>query len=201
MMTKARKVIVCVATSVDGYIARKDGSFDWLNRPRTAGDYGMGAFLRSVDTIVWGRKTFDMAVGFAKKGRSFGYGSRIKNYVFSHNPPATTVPEMEFVNEDVATFVEALKAAPGKDIWIMGGAGVIASFLDAGQIDEFIINVVPTIIGEGIPLIAPDKRLIPLTLRSSESFADGVVHLHYSVGGERPTRNVQIGRKSRRSSS
>jgi dihydrofolate reductase len=56
-MTKQRKIIVYIATSADGYIARPDGNVDWLNRPRPPGDYGMGAFFKSIDTILWGRKT------------------------------------------------------------------------------------------------------------------------------------------------
>jgi dihydrofolate reductase len=183
-MTGSRKIIVYIATSVDGYIARKDGNVDWLNRPRPAGDYGMGAFLKTIDTIVWGRKTYDMAAGFSKKGGGLGYGSKIKNYVFTHHPPTATVSGVEFITEPVSFFAQSLKAASGKDIWIMGGAGIVGSFLDAGQIDEFMIHVVPTIIGEGIPLVAPARRLIPLTLKSSESFSDGVVCLHYAVGVE-----------------
>jgi riboflavin biosynthesis pyrimidine reductase len=65
---------------------------------------------------------------------------------------------------------------------MMGGAGLIASFLNAGQIDEFIIHVVPTFIGEGIPLIAPRHRTVPLVLRSCRHYSDGVVRLHYVVG-------------------
>ena len=61
----------------------------------------------------------------------------------------------------------------------MGGAGLIASFLDEGEIDEFIINVVPVYIGEGIPMIKPRHRLVALELRSVRRFADGVVRLHY----------------------
>ena len=66
-MKRERKIIVYIATSADGYIARRDGNVDWLNRPRTAGDYGIGAFYRSIDTILWGRKTYDVALGFQKK--------------------------------------------------------------------------------------------------------------------------------------
>jgi dihydrofolate reductase len=64
----------------------------------------------------------------------------------------------------------------------MGGAGIIASFLDAGEIDEFIINLIPKFIGEGIPLIAPARRTVPLRLISNTKFTDGVVKLHYAVG-------------------
>src|SRR2546427_3827140 len=65
---RERKIIVYIATSADGYIARPDGSVDWLNYPPTVGDYGMGAFYRSIDTILWGRKTIDVALGFQKEG-------------------------------------------------------------------------------------------------------------------------------------
>lgn len=64
----ARKIIVYIATSADGYIARRDGSVDWLNRPRTAGDYGMRDFFKTIDTILRGRATYDQSLGFARRG-------------------------------------------------------------------------------------------------------------------------------------
>jgi dihydrofolate reductase len=112
---------------------------------------------------------------------SFLSGLKVKNYVFTHRPPDTMPPGVEFVNQTVATFAKRLRAPPGKDIWMMGGGGLMASFLDKGEIDEFIIHVVPVFIGEGIPLIQPDKRMVRLTLVSSQKFADGVVRLHYRV--------------------
>lgn len=78
--------------------------------------------------------------------------------------------------------MKRLRATPGKNIWMMGGASLIGSFLDAGSIDEFIIHVIPVLIGDGTPLIAPRHRTVPLTLRSSRRYADGVVRLHYAVG-------------------
>ena len=63
-----RKIIVYIATSADGYIARPDGDVDWLNRPQTAGDYGMRSFYGSIDTILWGRKTYELALDFQKQG-------------------------------------------------------------------------------------------------------------------------------------
>lgn len=177
-----RKIIVYIATSADGYIARPDGNIDWLNRPRTAGDYGMGAFYRSIDTILWGRKTYEVALGFQKQGiKGARFDSKVKNYVFSHQPRQSTVPAVEFITEPIPAFAKRLRATPGKSIWMMGGAGLIASFLDAGQIDEFIIHVIPTFIGEGIPLIAPQHRAVPLALRSCRRYSDGVVRLHYSA--------------------
>ncbi|MEK6757111.1 MAG: dihydrofolate reductase family protein [Bacteroidota bacterium] len=175
----ARKIIVYIATSADGYIARPDGSVVWLNRPRAAGDYGMAAFFRSIDTILWGRRTYDLALGMGSK--SGGFGPKVKNYVFSHRPPQSPTPGVEFVNEPIGAFAKRRRAASGKHIWMMGGSGLIASFLDEGEIDEFIIHVIPTFIGEGIPLIQPRHRLIPLELQSVRRFSDGVVRLHYAL--------------------
>lgn len=177
-----RKIIVYIATSADGYIARPDGSVDWLNRPRTAGDYGMRAFFKTIDTILWGRKTYDKALEFGEgSGGGAGFGPNVKNYVFSSRPPSSATPGAEFVTEPIAAFARRLRATPGKHIWMMGGGGIIASFLDEGQIDELIIHIIPTLIGEGIPLIAPRHRSVPLALHSCRRYSDGVVRLHYVV--------------------
>ena len=185
-----RKIIVYIATSADGYIARPDGSVDWLNRPEAAGDYGMGAFFKTIDTILWGRKTYALGLKLVKKDGAIGYGPEIKNYVFSRRPPKKHAPDVEFVKEPIGEFARRLRATPGKNIWMMGGGGIIASFLDAGQLDEFIIHVIPTFIGEGIPLIAPKHRLVPLKLLSARDFPDGVVRLQYAIERQKETRKV-----------
>jgi dihydrofolate reductase len=174
-----RKIIVYIATSTDGYIARTDGSVDWLNRPRTAGDYGMKEFIKSIDTILFGRKTYDQSLKFDKKSVENNL-SKTRNYVFTHNPPKSKL-SVTFVNEPIKEFASRLRATPGKNIWMMGGGEIIGSFLDAGELDEFIIHVIPTFIGEGIPLIAPRHRNIELSLLSTEGYKDGVVRLHYRV--------------------
>ena len=181
-MVRRRKIVVYITTSADGFIARRDGSVDWLDRPRLKGGYGFGEFYKSIDTTLWGRKTCDMAIDFQKKGvPGTHFDTRVKNYVFTHNPPPSAPKGVEFLNEPIKPFAARLRAKKGKIIWIMGGAGIIASFLDEGEIDEFIINVIPTFIGEGIPLIAPRDRTVPLTLLSCTRFIDGVVKLHYAV--------------------
>jgi len=176
-MKPKRRIIAYIATSADGYIARADGSYDWLDRPHVKGNYGMNDFFKSIDTILWGRKTYDQAV--AMKGPSMG--PKIKNYVFSRNPPKSAAPGFEFVRESIPVFAKRLREKPGKDIWMMGGGGLIASFLDAGQMDEFSIHVIPVFIGEGIPLIQAKQRTVPLKLVSTRKFPDGVVHLNYRV--------------------
>lgn len=171
-----RKIIVYIATSADGYIARPDGSVEWLDRPESAGDYGMAAFYETIDTILWGRKTYEFGV---RSGA--GFDPKVKNYVFSTNPPASPASGVEFVEEPIGRFAERIRATPGKDVWMMGGAEIIGSFLDEGQIDEFIVHIIPVFIGEGIPLVAPRHRSVPLELLSTRQFDDGVVRLHYAV--------------------
>ena len=185
-----RKIIVYIATSADGFIARKDGAVDWLDRPAPKGeDYGMAAFYKSIDVILYGRKTYDTAVKFVSEGLEIpDDGSNMRNYVFSRRrPPKKVLPGFEFVKEPIKKFTKRLRAQKGKDIWMMGGGGIIASFLDEGQIDEFIIHVIPTFIGEGIPLIAPRHRTVPLKLLSTKKYSDGVVKLHYAVTEARPS--------------
>ncbi len=182
-MKRKRKVIVYIAVSADGYIARRDGSADWLKRPWPKGNYGITAFFRSIDTILWGRKTYDQALGMGGVG---AHGLKVKNHVFTHRPPESPATGVEFVNQPAGVFMKRLRSQPGKDIWMMGGAGVIASFLDAGEIDEFSIHVIPVFIGEGIPLIEPRHRLVRLALLSTRRFSDGVVYLNYRLLPQKP---------------
>ena len=181
-MKRKRKIIVYIATSADGYIARPDGDVEWLNR-RPHVDYGIRKFYRTIDTILWGRKTYDWLLSYhRKRGKTKGlFDTKLANYVFSRKPPKRAVPGVEFVSEPVKTFARRLRAASGKHVWMMGGGELIASFLDAGEIDEFDIHVIPVFIGKGIPLVAPRHRDVPLRLRASRRYPDGVVRLRYEV--------------------
>jgi dihydrofolate reductase len=175
---RKRKIIVTIATSADGYIARPDGDVGWLDRPRVKGNYGLGQFFKTIDTILWGRKTYIKGLDMGMKASTF---PGVRNYVFSRKPPKSSAPGFEFVREPFRSFIRRLRQQPGKDIWMMGGGEIIASFLDAGEIDEFSIHVIPIFIGKGIPLIAPKRRTAPLDLLSTKKFPDGVVHLNYRV--------------------
>jgi len=177
-VTKQRKVIVHIAASADGYIARPDGDLEWLtSRPAPKGFYGMEAFMKTVDTMVIGRKTYEESL---KLGGTFDSTSR--TFVFSRQKPPAKIPKgVEFVNEAIGPFISRLREQPGKDIWLMGGGELIASCLDEKVIDEFVVSVVPVFIGDGIPLIARRHRHVPMTLKSVERFDDGLVQLHYLV--------------------
>jgi len=178
-MKKHRKVIVEIAISADGYIARPDGDVSWLDRPRPKGQYGMVAFFNSIDTILWGRKTY--AKGIEMGMKDGGFSPKVKNYVFSRTTKGPLLKGFELATKPVKPFMEDLRSQSGRDIWMMGGGDLIGSFLDKGEIDEFSIKVIPILIGEGIPLIKPQHRAIPLKLISTKKFSDGVVHLHYRV--------------------
>jgi dihydrofolate reductase len=180
-MAKRRNVIVHIATSADGYIARPDGDLDWLtSRPAPKGFYGMDAFIKSIDTKLIGRKTYDVSRRLGAK-----FDSKSRTFVFSRQaPPADAPSGVEFVSGAIGPFVSRLREHAGKDIWLMGGGELIASFLDERAIDEFIISVAPVFIGDGIPLMARRHRHVPMDLHSVERFEDGLVQLRYRVPGQ-----------------
>ncbi|HKC46253.1 MAG TPA: dihydrofolate reductase family protein [Gemmatimonadales bacterium] len=177
-MTTPRKVIVHIGASADGYIARPDGDLEWLtSRPAPPGFYGMNAFMKSIDTKLLGRKTYEASLRLGAK-----FGGKGRTIVFSrHAPPADAPSGVEFVSEAIGPFMSRLREEPGKDIWLMGGGDLIASFLDAQAIDEFVVSMAPVFIGDGIPLIARRHRHVPLELISSERFEDGLVQLRYRL--------------------
>jgi len=179
-VTTPRRIIVHIGTSADGYIARPDGDIEWLTaRPAPAGFYGMNAFMKSIDTTLLGRKTYEASLRMGAK-----FNSKSRTIVFSRQSRPKDAPaSVEFTAEPIGAVVNRLRKSPGKDIWLMGGGDIIASFLDAHAIDEFVISVVPVFIGDGIPLIARRHRHVPLSLRSTERFEDGLVQLRYAVKG------------------
>ena len=181
-MMKTRKVIVHIATSADGYVARPDGDLEWLtSRPAPEGFYGMNAFMQSIDTKVLGRRTYEVSLRLGAK-----FDSKGRNIVFSrHARPVGAPSGVEFVSEAPGALVRRLRAEPGKDIWLMGGGDIIASFLDERAIDELVVSIIPVFIGDGIPLIARRRRHAALELLSSEHFEDGVVQNRYQVCSNR----------------
>ena len=181
-MMKHRKVIVHIATSADGYVARPDGDLEWLtSRPAPEGFYGMNAFMQSIDTKVLGRKTYEVSLRLGAK-----FDSKARNIVLTrHARPVGAPSGVEFVSEAPSALVNRLRAEAGKDIWLMGGGETIASFLDERAIDEFVVSIVPVFIGDGIPLIARRHRHAALELLSSERFEDGVVQNRYQIRSNR----------------
>jgi dihydrofolate reductase len=181
-MKGPRKIIAHLAVSADGFIARPDGDVEWLNRRPDTVDHGFTKFYSGIDTILLGRGTYDWAAGYLKKHPGTPvFDTRIPHYVFTRTAPKRPLSGVQFTPASVKTFARRLRAERGKNIWMMGGGQLIASFLDAGEIDEFDLAVIPVLIGNGIPLIAPRHRDIDLQLLAAKKFADGVVRLHYQV--------------------
>ncbi|HSB47387.1 MAG TPA: dihydrofolate reductase family protein [Candidatus Bilamarchaeum sp.] len=166
-----RKVILFIASSLDMFIARKDGSVDWLF---TDGDYGYRKFYESVDTVLMGRKTYELAL---KLGDSFGGKNCV---VFSRSAGRKAKGNVKFAS-DPASFTEKLRAAPGKDIYLVGGGQIVSALLNAGLVDEIVLSIHPIILGTGIPLFDSIGKSVKLSLEGSEKFPSGLVQLKYSV--------------------
>jgi dihydrofolate reductase len=131
-MKATRKIIVYIATSADGYIARPDGDVEWLNRrPRTA----CASFTRQSTRSYGERKTYDWLPNYykAKRKKAGLFDTKGAKCVFSRKPPERPAPGVEFVSEPVKTFAQRLRATPGMQMWMMGGGELIASFLDAAR--------------------------------------------------------------------
>jgi len=170
----SRKVIVFIATSLDGYIATEEDTLDWLFKVEGEGDNGYSEFYETVDTIIFGRRTYDWLMEHEKD--NFPYKDN-KCYVFTKSKQEPN-NDVEFVDGSINELIDELKGTEGKNIWVVGGGGLIASFVKENLVDEFIITIAPTIIGKGIPLFSKQKLEIELDLIDSRRF-NQFVQLHY----------------------
>jgi dihydrofolate reductase len=172
-----RMLILYIATSLDGFIARSDGRVDWLDtipNPNQL-DYGYADFLASVDTTLMGHSTYQTILEF---GGEFPYPDTT-NYVFSRRTDHTRTDYVQFVHQDPTAFVTSLKKSAGNDIWLVGGSQLNTILLNAGLIDRLILTLAPVSLGTGIPLFGPDAVETPFTLVKFESFETGFVQMVY----------------------
>lgn len=168
-----RSVKYFVAASLDGFIAGPNGEIDWLFQD---GDYGMSAFFRSVDTVFMGRKTHDFGIE-----HGMPYYAGMKNYVFTRSGRTAESADVEYVSGDPTPIVEQLRQQPGKDMWLVGGGSLAASFFENGLVDEVLVAVHPVILGSGIPLVQSERLRVMLKLLSVKQYDDGLVALSYRV--------------------
>ncbi|WP_374967087.1 dihydrofolate reductase family protein [Lysinibacillus sp. RS5] len=150
-MEKRRNVILYIGTSIDGYIAKDDGTLEWLESTEVEGDSGYNSLLKRIDTVVMGKGTYDIIRGFEM---DYPY-SDYTNYVFS-NSVSGSDEYASFINEDVKTFINNIKQQPGKDIWLIGGGNLAREFFKENLIDEFQLAIAPIILGTGISLYNGD---------------------------------------------
>lgn len=169
-----RKIKLFIACSLDGYIARMDGSVDWLF---TDHDYGYNHFYASIDTVVMGRKTYEQLLTLG----DYPYKGKI-NYVVSRLNPEAQDDNVIFITDNIAEFMRSLLVGSGRDIWLVGGGELIDLFIQERLIDEFIISVHPVLLGSGIPLFKRQQAEMPLVLMGCTPFASGLVQLCYHAG-------------------
>jgi len=162
-----KKVILYIATSLDGFIARKNGSVDWLPEINNSEDYGMKEFMDSIGTVILGNTTY------TKFGANY---QNKKCFVFSRKNTGKK-DNIVYVNTDVKDFLNGL--SNDENIWLVGGAEIVKEFLKNNLIDEFIITVIPTVLGEGIPLFAEGCGEYKLKLQNIKAFDSGAVQLSY----------------------
>ncbi|GGG44168.1 dihydrofolate reductase family protein [Hymenobacter glacieicola] len=172
-----RKVVLYIATSLDGYIASPDGSVEWLPTPPPGEDYGYANFLATADATLLGRATYEQVLSFGE----WPYPT-LTNYVFTHRPPAEPAhASVHFITEDPTRFVTQLKQQPGNTIWLIGGSTLASPLLAAGLIDELMLFIVPQLLGSGIPLWREQPRPRALTLQRTQTWPDGTTLLHYQL--------------------
>ncbi|MGC2743045.1 MAG: dihydrofolate reductase family protein [Candidatus Angelobacter sp.] len=169
-----RKIILALGTSIDGYIARLDGTFDFLFMPKDF-MHEFAAFNASIDTGIMGRKTYEIA----KAQGEGGFGPKLKTYVLSRTLPAGERDGKIFVNMSPKRLVKEIRQHKGKDIWLMGGGEIARDFLKADLVDEIHLGVVPVLLGEGLPLFPSGFPQRNFKLIENKTFSRGLVSLKY----------------------
>lgn len=157
--------------SLDGYISRKNGSIDWLDKFNASGeDMGYMEFVKSIDTVVMGNTTYQQILGF---DCDYPYKNQ-KGYVFSSKRSGKD-ENVTFVSGDIKGFVDKLEG----NIWLVGGANLVDQFLKYNLIDEFILFTMPILLGSGIKLFDGTNKELSLIIKKTKAYKSGVIETHY----------------------
>jgi len=174
-MITNRKVILYIASSLDGYIAKPNDDLSFLSIVEEAGqDYGYNDFLKTIDTVILGRKTYDWVM---TQVAEFPHNDK-DTYVITRTPKPE-IGKTKFYTGNLIELVDKLKHEAGKNIFIDGGAEIANGLLMENLIDEFIISIIPVLLGEGVKLFSDGRPEMQLKLISSEKYRKGLVQLHY----------------------
>lgn len=183
-------VTIHMAASLDGFIARKDGSVDWLE---TADEFVDGdtldpafveTFLKSIDCYVMGSRTYETALRFEAQGFGWSYGDKPTFVLTSRKLPRTR-DTVEFYSGDLAQFVNERLRPAFRAIWFVGGGMVSAECLRLGLADDVRYSILPILIGDGISFFERLDRDVALHLAEVKAYKSGMVELHYEVRGQR----------------
>jgi dihydrofolate reductase len=180
--SKPRRILLDLAVTLDGYIEGKNGEIDWcIMEP----DMDFISFLNQIDTILFGRKSYELWEQYRPHAEATDMEKEMwqlvqhkKKYVFSRTRTGTD-SQATFIHGPLYKEVMKIKNQPGKDIWLYGGADLIATFIDLGLVDEFRLSVHPVVLGEGKPLFTDLKQRLNLKLVQIRTFSSGVVQLIY----------------------
>jgi len=172
-----RKVVFSVANSVDGYIASKDRSLDWILSD-AEGTAAMATFWSEIDTVIVGRKTYEPVLASGKSWPSY---PGVKTYVFSHTLAADADKSVTVIAADAVEFIKQLRTEAGKDIFVMGGGELANALLAASLIDEIRLNIQPVLLGGGVALFPTLERGVALERVECRSYQNGRVSVRYLV--------------------
>lgn len=180
------RVTIHMAASLDGFIARRDGSVDWLE---TSDQYVKGetldpavaaTFLSTIDCYVMGSRTYETALGFETRGFGWAYGDTPTFVLTSRDLPCTRTTVSLYAG-DLATLVNERLRPRYRNIWVAGGGAVAGECLRLGLADELRYSILPVVIGAGIPFFGRLDRDVALHLTDVNAYTSGMVALRYEV--------------------
>jgi dihydrofolate reductase len=188
-MTHAEsRVTIHMVASLDGFVARKDGSVDWME---TADEFAGGdlldpasveAFLEAIDCYVMGSRTYETALGFEAQGLGWAYGAK-PVFVLTTRALRRPRDSVEFYSGDLAQLVDERLRPVFRSIWFVGGGMVSGECLRRGLADELYYSILPVLIGDGIPFFDRLDTDVPLHLEGVTTYRSGMVELRYAVRG------------------
>ena len=171
----ARQAILYIATSLDGYIAKPNDNLDFLSIVEKEGeDYGYADFAKTVDTVIMGRKTYDWIMKYAPE---FYHDDKTSFIITRTARP--NIGNTNFYTGNIKELILRLKSESGPNIFIEGGAEIVHELLKENLIDEFVISIIPILVGDGIKLFKDGRPEQELKLISTKQFDTGLVQLHY----------------------
>ena len=183
---KQKRIILDLAVTLDGFIEGKNGEVDWCIMDP---EMEFTSFLNQIDTIFYGRKSYDLWGQYIPKNEDSDEEKEIwelvhskTKYVFSRTQNKTDNQAI-FINDNILEEVNNLKKKPGKDIWLYGGSTLIKTFIKLGLVDEFRLSIHPVVLGEGKPLFVDINQRLNLRMVNTRTFSSGVVQIIYRWDG------------------
>lgn len=180
--SESRRIILDLAVSLDGFIEGLNGEVDWCIMDP---DMGFNDFLNDIDTILYGRKSYDLWGQYTPGNEASDTEREIwelvhskKKYVFSKTLTKAD-KKVKLIHDNISEEVNKIKKEPGKDIWLYGGASLVNTFINLGLVDEYRLSVHPVILGAGKPLFVDIRQRLWLKIVSIKRFSSGVVQLCY----------------------